>query len=128
MKGCVAVILLVATAAVATASSSGLRVFGRESASGDYAIAIATGGVKRPKQLFVRVLASPRQRVDGNWTMVCSKGLGAGSKTGRFRGRSPLTRAMRFPMRRPDDCSVSAAGALTSGSGRITVLLLKRVP
>jgi hypothetical protein len=58
-------------------------------------------------------------------TMVCSKGFGAGSKSGRFAGRTPITRRMAMPMRSPDDCNVSGSGQL-SRSGRVTVLLFKQ--
>jgi hypothetical protein len=109
-----------------TASSQALRVVGKSSSWGDYPITFAGAFVKRPAALYVRVLASPSQNVDGNWTLVCSKGYGAGSKTGRFSGRSPILRQMRFPMAHPDYCTVAASGSLSKG-GRVTVEILKLI-
>jgi hypothetical protein len=99
------------------------RVVGSARASGDFATAIASATVNRPTRLSLRIIAKPRQRVDGNWTLVCSKGMGAGSKSGTVAGRSTLTRPMRFPMARPDSCTAAGSGSL-SGSGRLTVQIL----
>ena len=122
------ILLIVAVALVATSSAvaamQALRVIGRGSSSGDFATVIASGTAKRPAVLYARVTSRPRQRVTGNWTIVCSKGLGAGSKSGSFAGRTPIQKRLRFPMRRPDSCTVSA-GASLDRSGRIVVTILK---
>jgi hypothetical protein len=123
-----AVLALITAAAVTVvetvgATQTALRVIGRKSASGDFAIALAGGRAKKPTALYMRVLARPNQRVDANWTMVCGKGFGAGSKSGRFAYRTPVTRRLRMPMTRPDDCTVSGSAQLKR-SGRVTVLLL----
>ena len=123
----VAVAALVAALVVVTsplAATEKLRVIGRATISGDFATTIANGRAPRPATLAVRVLASPNQLVDGNWNMVCSKGVGAITKSGTFAGRTPLTRSMRFRMARPDDCTVAALASLKA-SGRLTVLILK---
>jgi hypothetical protein len=107
------------------AGQTALRVIGRKSTSGDYAIALASGRARKPTALYMRVLARPNQRIDAAWTMVCSKGFGAGSKSGRFSASTPVTRRLRMPMTRPDDCTVSGSAQLRR-SGRVTVLLLKQ--
>jgi hypothetical protein len=107
------------------ASQSALRVIGGKSASGDFAIAFASGRAVKPTALYMRVLGRPNQGVNANWTMVCSKGTGAGSKSGRFSVTTPVTRRLRMPMTRPSDCVVSG-GAQLRRSGRVTVLLLKQ--
>lgn len=117
-------IALVATAS-ATAAPLKERVFGKATASGDYAIAIASGNVDRPRAILVRVTATPRQTVGVNWTVVCSKGFGAGSKSGAFKARAPVTRPVKLPMRQPDNCTASAGGSL-DGSGRVVVSLIGR--
>jgi hypothetical protein len=94
-----------------------------KTASGDFATTIASGTVEHPRSIRVRVTASPTQRVTGNWTLVCSKGVGAGSKQGQFSGRTPLTRRMKLPMAGPDSCTVAAGGSLDRG-GRIRVTIL----
>jgi len=110
---------------IAQGASEKDRVIGRAASSGDYAVTLASGNAKKPKQIKVTVTSSPLQKVSGNWTMVCSKGFGAGSKSGSFSARAPVTRRLRFPMRAPDSCTVSASGHL-SGSGRIVVVLRAR--
>jgi hypothetical protein len=120
-----ALLPILAVAMIVVASSyAANRVIGRASASGDYAIALASGQATKPGAILIRVLARPNQSVSGNWTMVCSKGFGAGSKSGRFTGRTPITRRLRMPTSRPDDCTVSGTAQLKR-SGRVTVLLLK---
>jgi hypothetical protein len=113
-------VVIVGTAAGATQ----LRTIGKASASGDYAIALASGQAKRPAAIYARITSRPPQSVSGHWTMVCGKGFGAGSKSGSFKGRSPVQRRLRMPMSRPDNCTVSASGSLDR-SGRIVVTLLK---
>jgi hypothetical protein len=116
-------VIVAVVAPLALAASS--KVIARETASGDYAIAIAAGSATRPHVVEVKITASPNQRVSGAYTIVCSKGFGAGSKSGQFAGRTPMVRKMRFPMRNPDDCTASASGQL-DGSGRIVVTLIAR--
>jgi hypothetical protein len=105
------------------AAQSALRVIGRKSASGDFAIALASGRATKPTALYMRVRARPNQRIDANWTVVCNKGLSAGSKSGRFAATTPVTRRLRLPMTRPSRCVVSGTAQLRH-SGRVTVLLL----
>ena len=107
----------------ASASSTTSRVIGRSSASGGYAVTIASGSTKHPLTIKVRVLARPNQHVSVNWTLVCSRGFGAGSKSGSFSSGTPATRAVRFPMRHPERCTVRA-GAQLKRSGRVTVILI----
>jgi hypothetical protein len=114
-----------ATAGTVVAAQTALRVIARKSASGDYAIALAGGRAAKPTAMYLRVLARPNQGVSANWTMVCSKGLGAGSKSGGFKARTPVTRRLRMPMTRPSSCILSGSAQLNR-SGRVTVLLLKQ--
>jgi hypothetical protein len=122
LLGCLALaVVLVLPASAVTP----WRVFKTGRASGDFATTVVGGSVRRPAQLGVRVLARPNQAITGNWTMVCSRGFSAGSKSGQFAGRTPITRAARFPMRRPSRCTLSAGAQLARG-GRLTVQLLRR--
>ena len=99
------------------------RTIGSKSGSGDYAIALASGTANNPHRIRLVVTASPRQSVSGSWTMVCSRGLSAGSKSGSFSGKSTVRRTLKMPSSNPDSCTVSASGQL-NGSGRIRVRLL----
>lgn len=110
---CIAVSGLVVTG-VALASLPGKK-FAQETASGDYAIAVASGNVDDPAAIYVRVKSRPSQSLSGAWTVVCSKGTGAGSKSGEIHGTAPLTRTLRLPMGNPDSCTASANAQLSDG-------------
>jgi hypothetical protein len=96
---------------------------GTETASGDFATAVTSGSVDHPSVIRVKITATPRQVVDGNWDVVCSRGTGAGTKSGTFRGRSTLVRRMRLPMSHPDSCTAGAAASLSHG-GKLRVTIL----
>jgi hypothetical protein len=75
------------------------------------------------------VISKPRQVVSGSWTVVCSRGYGAGSKSGNFsqqtfpvNGVNLVTYGIKLPMAHPDSCTVSASAQLDR-SGRINVQL-----
>jgi hypothetical protein len=115
--------------AAAPASSSvtpAAHFIGGCRAQGDYAICTASGNVNHPHSISVHVIARPGQHVSGAWSMVCSKGTGAGSKSGNFSGwagiKNNLNHKLRMPYRRPDSCSVAADAQLAHG-GRIHVWL-----
>ena len=118
----IAVVVPVLVLAAVPGAAMGASKIGSASASGDYAIALASGTAENPGTINVRVTASPRQRVSVSWTMVCSKGLGAGSKSGQFSARTTVTRALRKPQSNPDSCTVSASAQLDNG-GRVRVTL-----
>lgn len=111
--------------AAPTVSAAGLRLIGQQSASGDFAIAFASGTASRPSAIYVRVIATPRQTVSVNWNMICSRGTGAGSKEGSYNTSDTGLRRLRMPTAHPDSCTVAAGGSLARG-GRIKVLIYKR--
>ena len=113
---------LAGTALVATSQADAATV-GRAGASGDYAVAVASGTAQRPATMAVRVEASPAQSVSVSWTAVCSRGFSASSRSGMFTVRAPATRAIRPSMPRASSCIVSAAAQL-QGSGPLAVSLL----
>ena len=115
--------ILVGTALPAQASI--VRI-DRARARGDYATTIADGDVNNPRRIWVTIKARPNQHADGNYTMTCSKGPGAGSKDGKYSGTTPYRRVLKMPYRRPDECSVAALGSL-GDSGTIIVILTARV-
>lgn len=127
--------LLSIGAAVGVAAGAGLSGIGiaqssykriaQKSAQGDFAIALASGNATRPRGIYVRVIATPRQLVSVTWNMVCSKGTGAGSKDGEYTTRSTKLRKLRMPTARPDSCTVAASGSLERG-GKIKVQIFKR--
>ena len=118
------VVIAVVFASIATASTLNWRVLGSSSSQGDYATTVAGGSADHPRQMAVRVYASPNQHVSGSWSMTCGKGLGAGSKSGDFNGVTPLVHLMTYPMPSPDSCDASASAQLDK-SGSITVQILE---
>lgn len=95
-------------------------------ARGDFATCEASGSINHPLSLHVHVKGNPRQGITGNWTMVCSEGSGAGSRSGNFRGTTPLVRTMRMPESHPSSCTVSALGSLDGNGGWIRVWITAR--
>jgi hypothetical protein len=84
-------------------------------ASGDFATCVTSGTAKLPVSIRVHVSASRKQQVLVSWDMVCSKGLGAGAKSGQFTAVTPVNRLMHHPYAHPDSCIVSADAQLSSG-------------
>lgn len=101
--------------AVVAQPSTKIHDIGSCRASGDYAICVASGSINQPLSIEVHVSSAPDQQVTGAWDMVCSKGSGAGSKSGNFHGMTTLNRKMRMPYKHPDSCDVSADAQLATG-------------
>jgi hypothetical protein len=110
---------------VTAAAAATFKQIGSKTASGDFAIALASGTAQNPRGVYVAVFAKPRQRVEVDWTMVCSRGTGAGSKSGHYTTTRSTKRKLRMPMANPDSCTASAGGSLSRG-GKITVKLYRR--
>lgn len=117
-----ATVALPAAGASAQVKPAAFRHIGSCRAHGDFAICTTGGSINRPAAVHVHVSATPGAHVTGAWDVVCSKGTGAASKSGSFSGHTTLTRKLRFPMRNPDNCDVSA-DAQRDGSGGIHVWL-----
>jgi hypothetical protein len=101
------------------------RVIGRKTTSGGFAVATASGSVKRPLLTRVRVEATPNQHAQVTWKLRCWKGTRSALRQGQYRAPTPETRRVLFPMVKPDRCSLSATGQLEQ-EGTITVTLLAR--
>jgi hypothetical protein len=111
---------------IATEATADIRKIGQCRSRGDFASCVAGGSVNDPARLWVKVIARPSQRVDGSWSVVCSRGTGAGSRIGDYAGVTPLKKRVRMNFADPDHCSLSSAAQLSDG-GFIRVLLLARV-
>jgi len=118
-----------ALASPASAAPSTVRFLGGCRAQGDFATCIASGSVNHPHSIHVHVIARPGQRVSGSWSMICAKGLGAGSKSGNFSGwaglKHNLYRNLPMPYLHPDSCTVAADAQLSHG-GKLHVWLTAR--
>jgi hypothetical protein len=117
-------LFVVGVVATAIAGPYGTRI-GVQSASGDFAVAVASGTAKKPRTIHVQVRTRPAQGFDANWSVTCSRGTGAGSKSGRFSGSGSRAKRIRLPMRRANTCYVGASAQLDD-SGRIVVSIYSR--
>ena len=113
-----AVLALLAAAAPALA-----RTLDKSSATGSRAFTATTGEISHPREISVRVSATPRQRVTGIYTLACIIGKKGSSKRGKVRGTGRFTQRLPLPRGHIRKCYVAATGQLTRG-GRITVELL----
>jgi hypothetical protein len=119
-----AVILLaiaLPVAAAAATSAAHPHRSGSCRAQGDFAVCTASGNEWHPKSIHVHVSAVPGQKVDVAWDVVCSKGSGAGSKSGNFTARTSVNRKIAHPYTQPGSCSVAATGQLDNGGNKIHV-------
>jgi hypothetical protein len=123
----------------ATGASLARCIIGSATAAGDYATTVATGTATRPRTIEIVIYTSSRQSgIDAAWNIVCTRGLGAGSKSGQFTtgtyGKAPpsptggrgwwtIKGPLRMPMAHPDSCIVSVDAQL-SGSGTIKLQIL----
>jgi hypothetical protein len=114
----VALTAVLALAAPALASTPRTYYAGHGcKAQGDFAICVTGGNAVRPSKIILHVSATPGQEVSGAWDSVCSKGLGAGSRSGSFSGHAPLTRIIRRAYVFPSSCVVSGDAQLSSSGG-----------
>lgn len=121
----IAVAGLLATGALfatAPAASAGTG-FGSCGAQGDFAICTASGTATRPVTITVTVTSSPDQDVSVAWDTVCSQGDGAGTSSGTFTARTPVSRVISHPYHQPDSCIVAADAQLQAGGNTIHVSL-----
>jgi hypothetical protein len=125
MRRAAALTILLAIVVASPAVAVVYKRIGSKSGSGDFAIALASGTATKPKAVYVAVFATPTQPVSVNWSLVCSKGASAGSKSGDFTTSSSAKRKLRLSTSNPDSCTVSASGQLARG-GKIVVRLYKR--
>jgi hypothetical protein len=116
-----------ATVAVASASAAtlGWHVIGSARASGDFAVASASGTANHPRLLAVRITNSHGGSVNGFAAISCSKGFGIGSKSATYSGHSPLLKVLPIPMKNSDRCQVVASGSSMAG-GTLVVQILKQ--
>ena len=93
-------------------------------ASGSGGVATVTAGASHPRVLTVSVLATPSQRVSLTWSVHCSNGFDAGSKSGKNTAVAPLIRTFTFSTSSPAMCTAHASGQL-SHDGRLTVKIVR---
>jgi hypothetical protein len=110
-----------AAAASTAATPTVKRNMGSCSSRGDFALCEPKGAtLNKPVSIEAGVWAAPRQDITGNWTMVCTRGTSAASKSGTFKGRTTVHVFFKFPFAHPDSCTEAVIAEL-NGSGRIHI-------
>ncbi len=110
-----------AASPVPSITSSTVHHAGSCTASGQYAICVASGNAWHPRRIRVHVHAAPDQHVSVAWDMVCSKGSGAGSRSGSFTAYTPVNRIIRHPYFHPRSCTIASDAQLMDGGHWIAV-------
>jgi hypothetical protein len=100
---------------VPSIASSTVHHAGSCTASGDFAICDAAGNAWHPFRIRVHVHASPDQHVSVSWLTVCTRGSGAGSRSGSFTAVTPINRLIRHPYWHPRSCTISSVAQLQDG-------------
>ena len=92
----------------------------------DYAIAQASGGVKTPARIAVRIGAAPKQPVSVNVSVTCTQtSEAAKTNLATFSVTPPHMRDLKLPVSDPVSCTATANAQLTqAGEGRIKVFLV----
>jgi len=92
----------------------------------DYAIAQASGAVKSPQRIAVRIGAAPKQPVAVNVSVTCTQtSEAAKTNLATFNVTPPHTRDLKLPVADPVSCTATANAQLTqAGDGRIKVFLV----
>ncbi|HEY1617251.1 MAG TPA: hypothetical protein VGG25_06510 [Streptosporangiaceae bacterium] len=109
-----ALLMLTGTSSAATAK---VHHAGSCHARGEYATCVASGTAYDPTTIHVHVKSSHRgQHVYVAWSVVCTKGTGAGTRSGHYHATTISNRKISHPYRRPDNCTVAASAQLNGGS------------
>jgi hypothetical protein len=124
----VAAVVMLSGGAASASTITGSHVYhaGRCYAAGEFATCVASGTANRPVSIHLHVRAEPNQHVSGAWDSTCSKGLGAGSKSGTFSGMTRLRHVIRMSYTHPDSCIVSADAQLSQSGNHIKVSITYR--
>lgn len=104
------------------------RSIDRARASGDRPAAKASGTVREPAAVAIRVSAAPRQRVAVVWALSCTSAKGEKGKTtgGSYGTRSPDIRPVALPRGPTDVCVLDATASILTG--RVKATLLAKAP
>lgn len=112
--------VIVALAGATAAQASTWYGAGSCTAWGQYATCVAGGNAYRPYTIRVRVETHRSQWLRVYWTDVCSKGSGAGSKSGSFSIWAPAWKTVghniSHPYAYPDNCTVASDAQIHRGN------------
>lgn len=97
-----------------------MRQVGTGHASGDYALATASGTANNPSAIQLSITATPSQSGVVSWDLICTEnGGGVGSKTGQSTLVLPTVEPLPLPA--PSSSCIVSSGAQISGSGTVAI-------
>ena len=102
-------------------SAPALKTIAVKRGTGAHATASAAGFAEKPKELWMRVSAAPKQPVTGSWNVTCSGGK---IEMDTFKATPPYLQELRLPEKNAKSC-VAGASAQLSGEGRLKVAILR---
>jgi len=98
-----------------------LRTVSMKRSEGPNATAAAGGIIDKPRGIYLRVSAAPKQEVKGSWNVSCG---GGSTDMDAFTAKPPYLLKLRIPRKNADSC-VAGASAQLSGEGRLKVAILR---
>jgi len=98
-----------------------LRTVSLKRGEGQSAAAAAGGIIEKPKSIWLRVSAAPKQEVIGSWNVSCGNGT---TDMDSFTATPPYLLKLRIPRKNAETC-VAGASAQLSGKGRLKVAILR---
>jgi hypothetical protein len=102
-------------------SGPSLRTVSTKRSRGKNATAATSGIIDRPREIWLRVSAAPKQSVMGQWNVSC----GAGSTdSDTFTVKPPELMKLRIPSKSPKSCIAGASAQLDS-TGRLKLSILR---
>lgn len=108
--------VLVAITGATAAQASTWHGAGTCTAQGQYATCVASGNAYRPSGIAIYVDTGVHQSITVYWTVVCTKGTGAGSRSGHFTFYTPRTHYISHPYYHPAGCTVAADAQISKGN------------
>ncbi len=105
----------------ASGGASALRTVATKRGEGKYATALPSANMRKPKEIWLRVSAAPKQEVTGTWNVSCGAGNVAQDT---FTVTPPHLQKLEIPGKNVRSC-IAGASAQLSGEGRLKVAILR---
>jgi hypothetical protein len=119
---CVASLMLTSSALSIGAGASSIDIVATGHATGQYAVANASGQILKPSNIYVAVSSKPESSGLVQWTVGCEKNNAViPSKSYKKTVKFPAIVKVKFP-KSSSTCSV-AANVQLDGSGKVTISL-----
>ena len=105
----------------AKGSGPQLRTVSSKRSQGKNAVAATSGVIERPKAIWLRVSAAPKQGVTGQWNVSCGAGA---TDSDTFTVMPPHMLKLRIPGKSAKSC-IAGASAQLAGTGRLKLVILR---